>query len=224
MTGVAHNNSVGQEHDPLPVWFVTRVINKLHSMYLSAVYPFASIGKSVSFHCTSSVRNPQLIAIGNKVIVYKDTWLHTVLRKDTGGPTLIIDDGCVINRRCHIVARNRIHIERDVMLAANVLIMDHDHNHEDVTVPIKHQGITEGGKIRIEQGSIIGQGTVILCSKGELVLGRNCVVGANSVVTKSVAPYSVVSGNPARVVKQFDFEKQTWVLGAFRSAEAELVK
>lgn len=224
MTAVDHNISVGQEHDPLPTWFVTRAVNKLHSVYVSAVFPFASIGESVSFHCTVNIRNPKLIKIGNKVVVYKDAWLHTVLRKDTDGPTLIIDDGCVINRRVQIVAKNRIHLERDVMLAANVLIMDHDHNHEDVTLPIKHQGITEGGRIRIEQGSIIGHGTAILCPKGELVLGRNCVVGANSVVTKSVAPYSIVSGNPARVVKQFDFDKQAWVLGAFRAAEAELIK
>lgn len=37
------------------------------------------------------------------------------------------------------------------------------------------------------------------------------MVAANSVVTKDVPPYSVVAGNPARIVKQYDFEKKKWV-------------
>jgi hypothetical protein len=41
-------------------------------------------------------------------------------------------------------------------------------------------------------------------------------VGANSVVTRSIPPYSVVSGDPARIVKQYDFSKGKWVLGCVR--------
>jgi acetyltransferase-like isoleucine patch superfamily enzyme len=55
-------------------------------------------------------------------------------------------------------------------------------------------------------------------------LGQNCVVAAHSVVTRSAAPYSVLSGNPAVVVRQFDPAKRTWVVGSVRSAETELVK
>jgi acetyltransferase-like isoleucine patch superfamily enzyme len=96
--------------------------------------------------------------------------------------------------------------------------MDHSHAYEDITVPIREQGVTEGGRIRIGQGSWIGFGAAIVCPKGELTLGRNCVVGANSVVTRSFPPYSVIAGNPAKVVKQFDPVKQAWVQGSVRSA------
>jgi acetyltransferase-like isoleucine patch superfamily enzyme len=92
-----------------------------------------------------------------------------------------------------------------------VVIADHGHAYEDVTRPISEQGITEGGRIRIGRGSWIGNGAAIVCSRGELVLGQNCVVAANAVVTRSFPPFSVVVGNPARAVRQFDQDKKAWV-------------
>jgi acetyltransferase-like isoleucine patch superfamily enzyme len=92
--------------------------------------------------------------------------------------------------------------------------MDHNHAYEDVTVSILDQGITEGGTIRIEDDTWIGFGAAIVCSKGELVIGKHSVIGSNCVVTRSIPPYSIVSGNPAKIVKQFDPAKGTWELGA----------
>jgi acetyltransferase-like isoleucine patch superfamily enzyme len=60
-----------------------------------------------------------------------------------------------------------------------------------------------------------------VCDKGELVLGRNCVVAANSLVTRSFPPHCLIAGNPARVVQQFDPVKNEWVLGGARKKESK---
>jgi acetyltransferase-like isoleucine patch superfamily enzyme len=77
-------------------------------------------------------------------------------------------------------------------------------------------GRETNGTIRIEEDCWIGFGAVVVCEEGELVIGRHSVVGANSVVTCSIPPYSVVAGNPAMIVKQYDFAKEKWVLGCVR--------
>jgi acetyltransferase-like isoleucine patch superfamily enzyme len=205
-----------------PHKFAPRILNKLHSMWVKAVYPFAGIGKKVSIHYTADVRNPQLISIGNYVIVDKDVWLHPVLpHEKKNGPTITIADNCFVARRCQISARNGVHLERDVILSASVLITDNSHEYTDVAQPIKAQGFMNGGRIRIGEGCWIGHGAAIVCTQGELTLGRNCVVAANALVTRSFPANSVISGNPARVVKQFDSSKSIWVLGSARASSTQ---
>jgi acetyltransferase-like isoleucine patch superfamily enzyme len=95
--------------------------------------------------------------------------------------------------------------------------MDHSPAHGDIHTPIKNQGISEGGRIRIEKGCFIAQGAAILCDKGELVIGRNSIVAANSLVTRSFPPYCLIAGNPARMIQQFDPVEGVWVLGGTRT-------
>jgi acetyltransferase-like isoleucine patch superfamily enzyme len=208
-----------------PLALVSRVLTKLYSLWIAAVYPFASRGKKLSVHYTCDIRNPQLIEAANDIIIHKDVWLHAWPSDSANdGPTLQIGDACLIGRRSHISARNLIAIEADVIISASVLIQDHGHAYDDVDLPIRLQGIVRGGKIRIGRGAWIGQGAAVVCTEGELVLGANCVVAANAVVTKSAPPFSVLSGNPARVVKQFDSVKGAWVLGSSRPVGLEGAK
>jgi len=208
-----------------PLSMVPRILNKLYSLWVSATYPFAKCGSRLSIHCSVELLRPHAahIKLGNDVLIGKDAWLNVAGEVDChADPAIVIDDGCVIARRAQISARNSIHLERDVMLAASVIIMDHNHAFEDISRPICDQGVTSGGRIRIEAGCWIGHGAAILCDREDLVIGRNSVVAANAVVTRGCPPYSVLSGNPARVVKQFDPVKQAWVLGSSRSASPEL--
>lgn len=203
-----------------PLNLLGDTIAKLHTLWLKATYPFASFGSSVRIHPSAILSRSiaQGIKLGDFVIVRNHAWINTF---DLGGPgdvKIIIDDHTVINAQCVISAKNRIHIEDHVMVSACSLIMDHNHAYEDVTRPIQQQGPTPGGTIRIEQGCWIGHGAAIVCNQGELVLGRNCIVAANSLVTRSFPPYSVIVGNPARVAKQFDPEKHAWVGGGARNS------
>jgi acetyltransferase-like isoleucine patch superfamily enzyme len=198
-----------------PLSWIPRIANKLHSLWLTWTYPFASVGRHLSAHysCELARSAANLMSIGNSVIIGRDAWINVPAPVNAKGPVVLLDDDCKIGRRCVISARNKIHIGKNVLFGPSVLVTDHNHTAEDTMIPINEQGTTGGGSIRIEEGCWIGFGAVIVCSRGELVIGRNSVVGANSVVTKNVPPYSVVTGNPARVIKQFDSTKGQWMKG-----------
>ena len=199
-------------------WFPS-LLNRCYSRWVSSTYPFACIGHNLSLHYSVDLNRhmSHRIVIGDSVQMDRGAWVYVssaAAQRDE--PALIIGDNCFIARYSQVAACNRIELERDVILSANSLIVDHLHAFEDVSRPVRLQGITEGGRIRIGQGCWIGHGAAIVCDHGVLELGRNCVVGVNAVVTKSFPAYSVIVGNPARVVRQFDPEKQTWALGASR--------
>jgi acetyltransferase-like isoleucine patch superfamily enzyme len=218
--GEMSNSRQETREDPLAAF--SRLKNKLHSLWLAWTYPFASIGANVSVHysCDLPRSRAKYIRIGNRVKLAREVWLNIPNVSICNEPAIILEDGCGIGRRSVISAKNQIHIMRDTIFAPSVLVMDHNHAFEDVTVPIARQPMTQGGTIRIEEGCWVGFGAAIMCSRGELVIGRGSVVGANAVVSRSVPAYSVVAGNPARIVKQYDPEKKIWVLGP-RKTKAE---
>jgi len=203
-----------------PLKLIPRLLTRMNSMWVSRTYPFASIGRNVSLHFTSEVSRQRAtrISIGNSVAVKEHAWLNVATDDPTGEPTIVIEDNCVIAIGSILTARNQIHLERSVNVAQQVLISDHNHAYEDIEKAILRQDITEGGRIRIGEGSWIGHGAVILCSRGELTIGRHCVIAANSVVMQSVPDYSVVFGVPARIIRQYDPETQVWRMGRRRVA------
>src|SRR5579863_6420552 len=219
----ARSKSPARFEDPLST--ISRAVTRLYTLWLSATYPFASRGRnlSIQYPCILSRRAAHRVKLGSSVIIRKDAWL-SIITDSVSDLNLVIDDNCLVGARSVISAKNFIHLEHDVILATSVLIMDHNHAYEDITLPIRVQGITQGGTIRIEQGCWIGQGAAIVCNEGELVIGRNSVVAANSLVTRSFPPYSVIVGNPSRLARQFDPARGTWIGGASRAVPGEPVR
>ncbi|MDD4437864.1 MAG: acyltransferase [Tissierellia bacterium] len=94
-----------------------------------------------------------------------------------------------------------------VNLAQNIVISGLNHSYEDISKNISDQGVSTKIVV-IENDVLIGANSTILSG---VHIGQHVVVGAGSVVTKNIPPYSVVVGNPARVVKRYDFEKKIWI-------------
>lgn len=184
----------------------SRLLTRLNTLWMKATYPFAGTGRGLRLHYQSEISRQLTpsIWLGNRVEIGRHSWLTLWIVRDR---RIVIEDDCRIGPRCTVSAENSIRLERGVVLESDVLVMDHAHAYEDVSQPIKFQGATLGGTIRIEEGCRIGQGAAILCDKGELVLGRHSVVAPGSVVTRSFPANSVISGNLARVAGQFEVAK-----------------
>ncbi len=209
-----------KHNDPLDL--LPAGLTKLHSMWLKMSYPFAAIGHKVSFHHTSRVCRPRAsrISLGNSVSLREYAWLSVATEDPSGEPTIVLEDNCHVGFGSIISAKNRVYLERDVLVGQMVLIVDHNHAYEDINVPVIDQGITEGGTVRIGQGSWIGHGASIICPRGELTIGRNCVIAANSMVVRSIPDYSVAAGSPATIIRQYDPEKQAWRVGGKEAKNA----
>jgi acetyltransferase-like isoleucine patch superfamily enzyme len=182
--------------------FFARVLTKLNSLWVSATYPFARKGRNMSLHYGSEIsrRLSPRIWLGDDIEIGRHSWL-SMSTEWNNEINITIEDNCRIGARCTISAENSIHLKRGVVLGSDVLVIDSNHAYEDVSMPITQQGFTPGGRIRIEEGCRIGNGAAILCDRGELVLGRNCIVAPGAVVTRSFPPNSLLSGNPARAVQ-----------------------
>ena len=110
---------------------------------------------------------------------------------------------------CVIIGPVHMHKHAGISQYVRILGMHHG---IDPPTPHHYTPVTKAPVI-LEEDAFVGTGTVIMGKKnGEpLTLGKYCRVGANSVVMDDIPPYSVAVGNPARVVKVWNFEKNCWV-------------
>jgi len=197
--------------DPLSLF--PRGLTWLHTRWLKKTYPFARFGRKVSIHYRCDILRSAAgcIQLGDDIFLAPDVWLNVLLTTGSISPKIVLGNHCKIGRRSTISAKNQIIVGESVLFAPQVLIMDHNHEFSDIEAPIREQGVTEGGRIIIEKNCWFGYGAIVLCNSGELTIGRNSVIGANSVVTKSFPPFSMIVGNPAKLVKTYDQEEKQWI-------------
>lgn len=122
-------------------------------------------------------------------------------------PIIRIHEGVSIQQNLHLTCANRIEIGKNTAIAANVTITDIHHPYTDVNLPIELQNI-EVKEVVIGEDCKIYNGAVILPG---VHIGKHVTIGANSVVTHNIPDYSVAVGAPAKVIKQYDFDKKEWI-------------
>ena len=103
---------------------------------------------------------------------------QTIVQSTSGSPVFIGPD-CIIGQRCFIVGGGSYHIDR-------------------IDIPIREQGIRADDGVRLEADVWLGGNVTVL---GGVTMGRGSVAGAGAVLTKSVAPYTISAGVPAKVIK-----------------------
>ena len=147
---------------------------------------------------------PKNIYLG-RVNIGFHTWLAAnPLTGETA--KLIIEDGCNIGNFNHIYATHKIILHKNVLTADKVYISDNLHGYKDITIPVCRQPIVQKNEVEVGEGSWLGENVCVIGSR----IGKHCVIGANSVVTKDIPDYSVAVGIPAKVIKKYDFKTKEW--------------
>ena len=163
---------------------------------------------------------PFVIKRGKGSIIRRKARLDIIpSKKITLGKKSVIEDYTIINNGMgdifigdytHVTSRVKlvgpVTLGNYVTIGSGAQITGLTHNYLDVTRPIAKQGVTPNRTV-VEDDVWIGGNS---CINQGITIGTHSIIASGSVVTKNVPPYSVVGGNPARILRQYDFEKQEW--------------
>ena len=159
---------------------------------------FKSFGTKSGIYSHLKIDGFENISIGNNVSVAYKTWLAAVPHTGAAKCELIIGDGTSIGNFNHIYATKSIVIGNNVLTADKVYISDNLHSYENVLLPIMKQPIKQIATVVIGDGCWLGENVCVIGAS----VGKNSVIGANSVVTKDIPDNCLVVGVPAFIKKE----------------------
>jgi acetyltransferase-like isoleucine patch superfamily enzyme len=136
------------------------------------------------------------LAIGAGTLFEPDVWITA-----PGDARITIGAGTFLNIGVMVAAMELVEIGDHCMFANGCFVTDANHRFDDPTKPITWQGFDSKGPTRI--GDNVWCGAHVVVTSG-VTIGERCVIGANSVVTTDIPPYSIAAGAPARVLRQIE--------------------
>jgi acetyltransferase-like isoleucine patch superfamily enzyme len=170
---------------------------------------FESVGQKTTVYQPLLLTNVHCASIGERVLIRSGARIEMIVTDQAALPRLVIGNRVNIEQNVHIICGSSIEIQDGATITGNCAIVDVEHPYEDVDDPtrIGERLRTRGNHVVIGQGAFIGFNSIVL---PKVTVGRNAVVGAHSVVTRDVPDYCVVAGNPARIIKRYNFETRSW--------------
>lgn len=172
--------------------------NKMYTVWKSK--DLGKVGANAHFRYPLHIYGGSNIEIGDNFYSCQRLRIESICETNDK-PIVRIGNNVMINYDCHIGGCNSLIIGNDVLIGSKVLITDHSHGEissDSLNLPPSLRSIFSKGPVVIEDNVWIGEGAAILPG---VTLGKNCIIGANSVVTRSIPPNCVACGNPARIVK-----------------------
>jgi acetyltransferase-like isoleucine patch superfamily enzyme len=153
------------------------------------------IGKNVKFYEGIRIvgNSPGAVTIGDDVCILRSVTIST-----SPDGRVHIGSGVHIGEGSIIYSGVEIRIGDNVIIGPQNIIVDLDHRFQNLGLPINQQGMI-GKEVSIEEDVWIASHCVII--KG-VTIGKGSVIAAGSVVNKSIPPYSVAAGVPAKVIKK----------------------
>lgn len=138
------------------------------------------------------------LEIGEHTVLEPHVWLAA-----PAPARISIGAGTSLNIATMVAAVELVEIGDHCMFANGCFVTDADHRFDDPRRPVPWQGFTSKGPVRI--GDNVWCGAHVVVTSG-VTIGERCVIGANSVVTSDIPPFSVAAGAPARVIRAITYD------------------
>lgn len=190
-----------------------RLLNtKEHSPIVAANFGVKT-GEGTYIGQPRRIEGQQYISFGNNSYMGKEGWLAAYDYYPNSGqkftPQISIGNNVFIGSFSTITSVNKIIIEDGVETADFLYISDHIHSiTPEEGVPVSKRRLITRGYVKI--GAFTGIG-INVCILSGVTLGKYCIVGAQTVVTRSFPDYSLIMGNPAQLVKTYSPELKKWI-------------
>lgn len=157
--------------------------------------------------------------IGKNSVICEQTCINVNNRSDEG-IKISIGDNCFIGRRNFFNNGKDIILKDYCMTGLDCHFNGSNHIFADPFKPYIATGISDDCRIILGVNCWLGTDVTVI---GNVSIGHGSVVGAGALVTKSIPPFSVAIGNPARVVKRFDMTSKTWIEASDFTPEMEIL-
>ncbi len=186
--------------------FIKKIYDKVFTLlYRSS---FKKLGSKSTICTPFSINGAKYMTIQSEVYIKPNSWLLAINNKENSNlDKLTIGSKTYIGRNVHIVALKGVHISQNVLVSDNVYLADNYHHFENGNIPYKDQGVGFKKEVIIGEGTWLGENVCVISSH----IGKQCIIGANSVVTKDIPDYSMAVGTPAKVIKKFDQATNSWI-------------
>lgn len=168
------------------------------------------LGEGSIIKSLRKLHGAQYISIGSHSSVGEQSWLAAFDQYEEikYTPRLAIGNNVCIGDYACITCIDEIIIGDGCLFSEYVYISDHMHGFVPGAGPLVRQTLTSKGPVVIGNNTFLGYRACVLPG---VRLGSHCVVGANSVVTKSASDYSMLAGVPAKVIKEYSHDAQCWI-------------
>lgn len=167
---------------------------------------FARFGDGSIIVCPSIIRGEEGIYIGNNTTILENSRMQNYFQNENY-PQITIGDRCYIGFYFSILNASCVTVGDDVLIASHVLITSENHGiNPESDTPYMDQPLISKPVI-IGDGCWIGEKAIITPG---VTIGKKSIIGAGSIVTRSVPDYCIAVGNPAKVIKKYNFNTHLW--------------
>lgn len=203
--------TVGEHHPSLVPTGRSRAMRPLKSLAKRLLYRPGGVryGEDAYIYRPCVIHGASCISLGNRSIILRDGYLSALEQYDgvRYRPRIVIGNDVYVGRHAYLTAISEISIGDGCVLSEHVYVTDLMHGLDPERGPIMQQPLESKGPVRIGTRCFLGYRAAIMPG---VSLGEHCVVGANSVVTRSFGAFSMVAGVPARLIKVYSPETKRW--------------
>lgn len=156
-------------------------------------------GKTLILHDNVNINalSKEGIIFGDNVTIHENTIIECTGVMKELGVGIVVGNNVGISHSCFIQVRGKVEIGSNVIFGPGVYIFSENHNFDKLDTYINEQGTNRKG-VKIGDGVWIGARSVILDG---VSIGENSIIAAGSIVTKSIPPFVIWGGCPAKLIK-----------------------